>query len=140
MTPEQLRPGEVHLAVSVTDAGRPVTDCQVQVSVAPLDGQKGELLAQAGPATANTAYRHEATLLLEEDRRYRFTITVVDPAGTAAAHSFEARVRPVSPAMTILIWGQLALAPLIGFWLAREGLLLYRRNFRSRPNFPGNSA
>jgi hypothetical protein len=127
MTPDPLRPGEVHMAVSVTDEGQPVTDCQVRVSVTPLDGQQEELQAVAGPATAATAYRHEAALLLQRDGRYRLTIDVVDTDGKAATHSFEAFVRPVSLPMNVLIWGQLALAPLVGLWLLREGLALYRR-------------
>lgn len=132
LSPPDLRPGEVHVAAAISDAGRPVLDCQLALMVTPLDSAERPLMAQAGPATPATRYRHEALLNLPHDGRYTFTITARDQAGEVGRQQFRAIVRPVSPLMNALIYGQLLLAPVVGVWLLGEGFVMWRRWRRAR--------
>ncbi|MFW6184258.1 MAG: hypothetical protein ACOC8X_10720 [Chloroflexota bacterium] len=132
LSPPDLRPGEVHVAAAISDAGRPVLDCEVALTVIPLDSTERPVTAQAGPATPATGYRHEAQLTLPRDGRYTFTITARDPAGEVGRQQFDAVVRPVSPWMNALIYGQLLLAPVVGLWLLAEGFVVWRRWRRAR--------
>lgn len=127
VAPATPRPGELHIIAAVADAAAPVVDCRVAVTAIRLDGEELPLTAQAGPATPATGYRHEAALTLPHDGHYRFTVTVRDPAGVGGMQQFELLVRPASVWMNALIYVQLLLAPVIGLWLLREGVTVWRR-------------
>jgi hypothetical protein len=131
LSPPDLRPGEVHVAAAISDAGRPVLDCQVELTVTPLDSAERPVTVQAGPATPATGYRHEALLTIPRDGSYTCIITARDPAGEIGRQQFGAVVRPVSPWMNGLIYGQLLLAPVVGLWLPGEGFFVWRRSRRA---------
>ena len=107
-----------------------MADCQVALLVAALDREELPIGVQTGPATAATAYRHEASLTIPHDGRYRFTITARDPAGNGGQQQFDAVVRPVSLSLNTLIFGQIVLAPFVGVWLLREGVIVWRRRLK----------
>lgn len=127
MWPEVVRTGEVYLATMVTADGTPVLNCDVFIQLTPLDHESPVLFAQMRPADVSHHFWHEIELTLADEGRYEVQVVVQDQAGNGGQASFEIEARPSSAWMIALIYGQLTMAPLIGFWLIRQAIRAWLR-------------
>lgn len=127
-SPSILRPGEVHVETAVWRGRGAVINCQVEVSITPLDAREQPLHIAAGTPNAATEFRHEAAFQLDRPGRYAVSVSVRDSLARGGDATFEVAISPLSGLLRGFIYLQVAIATVAGIWVVKTGAEFIQRS------------
>ncbi|MEZ4732406.1 MAG: hypothetical protein R3E79_35285 [Caldilineaceae bacterium] len=123
-SPSILRPGEVHVETIVLRGRSKVTDCQIAVTITPLDDLGHALRADAGAANAANEFRHEAAFQLDKPGRYDVVVSIRDAAARGGDVPFEMTIIRLPGFVQGFIYLQVVVVALAALWTVKMGVEL----------------